>query len=199
MPFEFKANRHDARGVTAYNAPMHRLFIAIRPPRDVRAALMPLMTGVDGARWQDDDQLHLTLRFVGDVDRPVAEDVADALTHVRFAPFTVNPAGIGSFDRRGIVDTLWAGVHPVEPLRHLHHKVDRACVMAGLPPESRAYLPHVTLARFSRHGGFVDPFLLRHAPFAGPSFTVTEFMLFESRLGHSGARYEAVERYQAGG
>src|SRR3546814_10296472 len=65
---------------------MHRLFVAIRPPPAIRVRLLGLMHGIAGARWQDDDQLHLTLRFVGEVDRPQADDLADALGHIRFSP-----------------------------------------------------------------------------------------------------------------
>lgn len=176
---------------------MHRLFVAIRPPAPIRAALRAIMGGVDGARWQDDDQLHLTLRFIGEVDRRRAEDIADALGTIRFAPFMVQPCGIGGFDRRGIVDTLWTGVQPRDLLARLHQKVDRACVMAGEPPEGRAYLPHVTLARFGRSGGIVDDFCARHVGFTAPQFRIDRFHLFESRIGHHGARYEAVADYPA--
>mgnify|MGYP001113377463 CR=1 FL=1 len=57
----------------------HRLFVALRPPRPIRARLIAAMHGISGARWQDDDQLHLTLRFIGEVDRHRAEDIAAAL------------------------------------------------------------------------------------------------------------------------
>lgn len=176
---------------------MHRLFVAARPPADQRTWLLSLMGDVEGARWQDDDQLHLTLRFIGDVDRHGANDIADALGAIRFAPFYVHISGVGMFDRKGVVDTLWAGVKPRDPLAALHRKVDRACVSTGLPPESRAYLPHVTLARFGRSGGLIDPFLARHAALTGTLFRVDGFTLYESRLGHHGSSYQAVDHYPA--
>ena len=175
---------------------MHRLFVAIRPPATLRSQLLDLMEGVEGARWQDDEQLHLTLRFVGEVDRRIAEDIAAALANVRFAPFDIRLHGVGQFDRRGVVDTLWAGVQPRDPLAHLHRKIDRACVATGLPPEGRAYLPHITLARFGRSGGMVAPFLLRHGSLSSAPFPVDRFTLFESRIGHAGAQYEAVAEYR---
>ena len=178
---------------------MHRLFVAIRPPADHRAHLLSIMGDVEGARWQDDDHLHLTLRFIGQVDRHCANDIADMLATIRFAPFDVQLSGIGVFDRKGMVDTLWAGVKPHDPLTALHRKVDRACVSTGLPPESRAYLPHVTLARFGRAGGLVDPYVARHAAMTGAPFRVDAFTLFESRLTHHGALYQAIEHYTADG
>ena len=61
---------------------MHRLFVALRPPRAMREQLLDAMGGVPGARWQSDDQLHLTLSFIGDVDRPLADDIAACLTAI---------------------------------------------------------------------------------------------------------------------
>ncbi|KQN00851.1 2'-5' RNA ligase [Sphingobium sp. Leaf26] len=176
---------------------MHRLFVAIRPPADQRAHLLSLMMGVEGARWQDDAQLHLTLRFIGEVDRHRANDIADALSAIRFSPFDIQLSGVGRFDRKGVVDTLWAGVQPRDPLERLHKKADRACISTGLPPESRAYLPHITLARFGRTGAFVDPFVARHAALTCPLFRVDGFTLYESRIGHGGASYHPVEEYSA--
>lgn len=177
---------------------MHRLFVAIRPPASIRTRLQLLMAGVPGARWQDDAQLHLTLRFIGPVDRHQADDIADALTTIRFQPFDVSLSGIGWFDRRGVIDTLWAGVQPREPLTHLHHKIDRACVQAGLASESRAYLPHITLARFGRSGGAVDAFLAQHAGLASPQFRVDGFTLYESHVGHAGSLYRPLADYASG-
>lgn len=176
---------------------MHRLFVVLRPPAAQRAWLRAHMHSVIGARWQDDDQLHITLRFIGPVDGPMAQDIADALRAIRFAPLDLAIAGVGQFLRKGVVDTLWAGVAPVEPLARLHRKVDRTCVSLGLPPEQRAYMPHVTLARFNRHGGIVEPFLARHGGLNGAPFRIDSFGLFESILGHGGAAYHLVERYTA--
>ncbi|WP_176590388.1 RNA 2',3'-cyclic phosphodiesterase [Sphingobium sp. EM0848] len=176
---------------------MHRLFIAIRPPAEVRAGLLTLMHGIMGARWQSDDQLHLTLRFVGEVDRHQANDLADALGKVRFSPFEIALSGVGCFDRKGHVHTLWAGVQPRDPLAQLHRKADRACIQAGLSPDDRSYFPHVTLARFGRAVGSMDAFMARHAGLASPSFTVEDFALFESHLSQAGSTYHMIERYRA--
>lgn len=174
---------------------MHRLFVAIRPPRTVREPLLDLMEALPPARWQDGEQLHLTLRFIGAVDRPTAEDIAAALGGVRHGTFEIAVDGVGRFERNGRTAALWAGVSPRTPLEALHRKIDHALVRAGFAPERRAYLPHITLARFGRGGGDVETFLARHAGLAGPRFPVSDFVLFESHLGKGGARYEAVARY----
>jgi RNA 2',3'-cyclic 3'-phosphodiesterase len=175
--------------------PMHRLFVALRPPRPVRERLSGLMEGVPGARWQSDEQLHLTLRFIGEVDRHRAEDVAAALGGVHHPRIALALAGLGQFDRRGVVDTLWAGVAPPDGVKALARKVDQALARVGVPPETRAFLPHVTIARFSRGGGAPPEWFAQHGGLAGPPFGFDEFCLFESELGREGARYEIVARY----
>ena len=98
-------------------------------------------------RWQDDEQLHLTLRFVGEVERPVAEDLAAALGRIRARPFEIRLKGVGRFDQRNS-GALWAGVEPRDPLAALAAKVERVSVGVGLEPERRAFHPHITLARW---------------------------------------------------
>ena len=72
----------------------HRLFVALRPPREIREILLAAMHGIAGARWQSDEQLHLTLRFIGDVDRHKAEDVAAALGPLYAPAVTARVAGV---------------------------------------------------------------------------------------------------------
>lgn len=177
---------------------MHRLFVATRPPEPIRRQLLGLMKGVGGARWQEDDQLHLTLRFIGEVDGRIAEDIAESLLAVRHPPIDTAIAGIGTFERKGRIDALWAGLAPADALAGLHRKIDHALVRLGLPPEGRAYHPHVTLARFSRRGGDVSAFAALHAGLAGPPFRLASFGLYESRLGSAGAQYERLARYDLG-
>jgi len=175
---------------------MHRLFVGIRPPASIRALLLDTMSGAEGVRWQGDEQLHITLRYIGEVERPVAEDIAAMLGQVRGASFDLSIEGVGLFDRGSRHPTaLWAGVRPHDAIRDLHHKIDRAIVRSGLEPDRRAYLPHITLARIGGRDAVVDPWLATHAGLASEAFAVTHFLLFESHLGRDGARYEAIARY----
>jgi RNA 2',3'-cyclic 3'-phosphodiesterase len=177
---------------------MHRLFVALRPPATIRDLLADSMDGVPDARWQDDAQLHLTLRYVGEVDRRVAEDAAEALSTIAAPAAEVAIAGVGRFEHKGRTEALWAGVAPHSALSALHRKVDRALVSAGLAPERRAYLPHVTLARLPRGAGAeveVAAWLVRHAALASAPFTMGEMILYESRLGRAGASYTAVAEW----
>lgn len=177
---------------------MYRLFVAIRLPPTVRAQLLDLMGGVAGARWLPDDQLHLTLRFIGEVDRHLARDVDAALSSVHHPRFSIALNGLGAFERRGEPVTLWAGVTPQEPLRALHKKVDQALVRVGVEPDRRAYMPHITIARLTRGGGPVGPLVERSGGVGSPTFTVDDFGLYESRLTPDGPLYSVVERYSLG-
>jgi len=177
---------------------MHRLFVAIRPPKAIRALLLGAMGGISGARWQSEDQLHLTLRFIGEVDRHLADDVHAALGAIHQAPFEIALNGIGTFERRGQPDAVWAGVTPHEPLKALHNKVDAALTRVGVAPDQRAFLPHMTLARLKRTSGPVGNLLERSGGLASPPFTVADFALFESTLTPDGALYSIVERYPLG-
>ncbi|WP_324750777.1 RNA 2',3'-cyclic phosphodiesterase [Sphingomonas sp. LY54] len=177
---------------------MHRLFVAIRPPRPIREQLLAVMGGVRNARWQSDEQLHLTLRFIGEVDRHQAEDIHAALAAIRHPGFEIALAGIGRFGRPGQPGSLWAGVSPHEPLKALHHKVDQAVTRAGVPPERRAFAPHITLARLKRDAGPIDGLLAHSGGLSSPLFAVDAFALYESELTPDGAIYSVVERFDLG-
>ena len=174
----------------------HRLFVAARPPAAVRAALIAAMGGVAGARWQNDDQLHVTLRFIGAVDRHQAEDIAVALARVRHPPIDATLGAYGTFARQGRIDTLWVGLQPRDRLTSLHVRVDAALRVAGVAPDARAFLPHVTLARFGRTAAPTEDVAMRVAPLPVGPFTLDRFALYESRLGADGATYEPVAHYR---
>lgn len=178
---------------------MHRLFVALRPPPAIRQQLLDLMGGVPGARWQDDDQLHITLRYIGEVTTPVAEDVAAALGGVHAAPLTLRLNGAGCFDKHDRPNAIWAGVAPHDAITALHKKIDHALIRIGLPSEARAYLPHITLARLSRSAGPVNGFLADHAALTSAPFEIGHMLLFESHLGSEGPSYDAIGRWALSG
>ena len=167
---------------------MHRLFVALRPPEAIRDPLIDTMEGVEGARWQADEQLHLTLRFVGEVDRAQANDLASALEAVRAPRFALDLRSVGTFERKGRVGSLWAGVEESEPLNILQRRVERACRAAGLEPVTRKFVPHVTIARVNSSTGPIGGWLAQHSRLALPVWQVETFHLYESRLDAGGAQ-----------
>lgn len=175
---------------------MHRLFVALRPPLPMRTALLDRTGDLPGARWQGDELLHLTLRFIGEVDRHVAEDVAAALGSVSHPPFELRLDGIGCFDRRGRIDNIWAGVAPHEPVRSLHAAVTSALTRAGIGPEERAFVPHITLARFSKGPTSSDTLPMARLWPPPVEARFDHFLLYESELGATGPSYSAIARYR---
>ena len=174
---------------------MPRLFVAIRPPEPLRDLLIDAMDEGADFRWQDDEQLHLTLRFVGEVERPRAEDLADALGRIQAPRMELRIVGVGRFEQRNS-GALWAGVEPKGPLAALAVKVERVCQSVGLDPERRAFHPHVTLARWKgRRTREVHDFLERNRGLSSEPFEADSFSLFESLLSRHGAHYEMVETY----
>jgi 2'-5' RNA ligase len=173
-----------------------RLFVAIRPPPAVREALLGATGGIEGARWQDDEQLHLTLAFVGDADRAGTDRLIEALTEADSAAFTAEVAGVGHFERKGRPAAVWARVPPSEPLARLQRRVERACRRAGFETEKRGYRPHVTLARLPRAAGPIGDWLARQGTLRAGPWQVEGFTLYESHLRPEGALYLPLVDYQ---
>lgn len=165
-----------------------RLFVAIALPEDLRARLTGLQQGVPAARWADPDNLHLTLRFIGEADGAQAQDLDAALTQVRAARFDVTLAGVDRFGQGRKSRALWVGVEPAPELDRLRRKVEQAVQAAGFAPEGRKFKPHVTLARFKGDPGHrLDDHLAHHTAFRAECFEVREFVLYSSLLAQAGA------------
>jgi len=178
---------------------MIRLFVGLELPAETRMALAMLRGDLHGARWLRDDQLHLTLRFIGEVAPGTAEDIHEALHEIEFSPVEVALDGLGVFGKMRQPRSLWAGVADPRPLTALHGQIETALARVGLPSKERRYIPHVTLARFKRRPARLEGFLAEHEGFAAPPFTAEHVTLFRSHLSQHGARYEIEERFSASG
>lgn len=173
-----------------------RLFVALALPADLRSRLCALSAGLPGARWVDSSNLHLTLRFIGEVGRHEAEDIDAALSGLKGKRFSLTLAGLGEFgdDRRP--RQLWVGVEPNEALERLQAKIENALQRAGLAPEKRKFKPHVTLARFKTNPGErLHDYMVERSLFRAAPFEVTEFTLFSSYLAREGAIYAPEAAY----
>jgi RNA 2',3'-cyclic 3'-phosphodiesterase len=174
---------------------MHRLFVGIDPPDSIKSALLLLQGGISGVRWQRADQMHITLRFIGEVDRHIANDIAAHLLRIAHPGFDIQLRGVGTFDRRGSLHTLYAGVTPTESLHILHKKINHLLVQLGLEADPRAYVPHLTMARLNHGSGTPAHFLVDHGALATGLFSVNDICLYESQLTRDRAHYSIVERY----
>jgi 2'-5' RNA ligase len=174
---------------------MPRLFTGIEIPRDIGERLSLLRGGLPGARWIDRENYHLTLRFIGDVDMDVANEVAGALGRVRRSGFSLRLDGVGSLGTRK-PHAVVARVGVSSALSDLQAEHERILQRIGLPPEQRKYTPHVTLARLKGASGrdIAEYLSVRGAFLAGP-FNVERFVLFSSRNSIGGGPYIVEEAY----
>lgn len=175
---------------------MARLFVALSLPDDVAASLSCVQTGVPGARWQTREQLHLTLRFIGETDGRQAQAVHDALAVIEAPSFSLALHGVGEFGGKRPA-ALWAGVRPNPALMHLQRKIETALQRIGSPADRPRYLPHITLARLrGTQQGHVMDYLTDHALYSSRPFTATAFILYSSLLTSDGSIYRAEHAYR---
>ncbi|HEX5795639.1 MAG TPA: RNA 2',3'-cyclic phosphodiesterase [Geminicoccaceae bacterium] len=177
---------------------MLRLFVALPLPDPVKRSLEPLARGLGDVRWLAPEQQHLTLRFIGEVDNGRLDEVADALALVPGAPLEVRLEGLGHFPPRGEPRVLWVGVAKNSELASLKRRIDRALAQVGLPPETRKFAPHVTLARIrgplSRDR--LATYLMRHSLYRSAAFPVSDFHLYSSWLRPDGAEHQIEASYE---
>lgn len=176
---------------------MIRLFTALELPDALRQRLAMLQSGVPGARWVRAENLHVTLRFIGEVDDHLAEDLDAELTRAAAPGFDLRLAGVGHFGSARKPTSLWAGVERSDALRFLHDKIDRALVAAGRTADDRKFRPHVTLARLrsDARADRIGRWLEEHALFQAGPIRISRFVLFRSHLGSDGSVYEPLVEY----
>jgi len=175
-----------------------RLFIGIALPEDIRFRLSLLCCGVPNVRWVPPANMHLTLRFVGEVDNGVMQDIDAALAAVRAPRFMLSLAGVGHFGKDKNVRVIWAGVEKSPALRHLHDKIESAVVRSGQPPDGQKFSPHVTLSRVKTPlpAGKLLEFITSNNLFRAQPIEVTYFTLFSSFPSSEGSIYRAEESYE---
>ena len=178
--------------------PFERLFIAIPLPVSLREELETLYEPVRSIAWVRPAQLHLTLRFVGDVDASLSEPIETALARVQVEPFLLTLAGIGAFPPRGAARVIWVGIGESHPrLNQLRQQIDDALLALGLPVDLRVFHPHVTLARVKREASpaTVAQFLKQHREFGAAPFRAEAFNLYASELHPAGAVHTLQQRF----
>lgn len=160
-----------------------RLFAAVAIPDDVAERLLAVQKGVPGAKWRPRENLHLTLRFFGEVTEPVGNDIDEALAAIGdvTAPFPLQLKSAGSFGKEE-PHSLWIGASESGALRKLAADCERAGRRLGLKAETRKFSPHVTLAYLSGASDLerVHGFEARLGLFESPPFDVESFGLYSS-------------------
>ena len=183
-----------------------RLFVALDLPEAVRAALAGLISNLapksSGARWVRAENLHVTLKFIGHVEKEKLRPIQDALASVRSADaVALTFRGIGFFPNEFHPRVVWCGVASSPNLAPLAANIDRALEPLGIELETRPYTPHLTLARFKTEDGvseLVDAAnQMKSYDFGGAR--ETNFHLYESLLKPSGAQYNRLASFPIAG
>lgn len=170
---------------------MPRLFVAVDLPEQIRSQVLALTQfGLPGVRWVKEEQFHLSLRFIGEVDDRLFESIGTCLSKVREDEFDLTLKGIGTFLKSKNPKVIWAGVDKSKSLIRLRNKVEHQLNQLGVVSEGRKFHPHVTLGRVkdNRIKGIGD-YMLHYSLFRSETFPVENFVLFSSQLTPNGAIY----------
>jgi 2'-5' RNA ligase len=174
---------------------MPRLFTGLEIPAELSESLSLLRGGLPGARWIDAENYHLTLRFIGDVDDDIAQEVAWLLGNVRRREFELRLDGLSSFGGRK-PRAVVATVAPSQSVMELQAEHERLMQRVGLDPEGRKFTPHITLARLRDASSYdVAEYLSSLGGFRSPPFKVSRFVLFSSRASQGGGPYVVEAAY----
>lgn len=155
-----------------------RLFVSIEPPADLKKRLDAILSSGPAIRKVPGEQLHLTLLFIGEAAAYRADQMAQALSEIRFEPFELTISTTGAFPGLNNPKVLWAGIRDSDQLWDLQSRIaGRVCPLMKSPEPDHAFHPHITLGRVKagRSVTFIKRDLLL------PPFTVNEFLLKESR------------------
>ena len=179
---------------------MYRIFTAIDLPEDVKSDLSYLSYGIPGVRWVVDDQLHLTVRFIGEVEGDLFDDICDQLSCIRLEPFSFTLQSLGHFPPRGMPKVLWVGVNGTDGLLQLRTKVDSVLRRLDVSLESRKYSPHITLARLKKvPRSRLANFIAANNLYKSREVEVTSFQLYSSVLTSKGAIHALEQSYDLAG
>lgn len=175
-----------------------RLFVSIDCPESIIEQLLSLCDlSLDSASWNDPDQFHLTLQFIGEVDEPTFQVVVDALADIQMETFDLSLMGLGFFPPRKMPRILWVGVEKNEALLQLQKKIESRLRRLHLPLEKRKFHPHITLARLHHpNSDELGRYLAQNNLFHPKPFPVESYSLYSSLLGPQGAVHTEEAHYR---
>lgn len=175
---------------------MPRLFVIAELPDEVKERLSAISYGLPGAAWIPPEEMHLTLRFIGEVDESLFRIIQEALEGIQGKSFYLTLKGVGHFPKRGEPEKLWVGVAENEDLVRLRNKIESVLVRRGLEPETRKFHPHVTLARVKdSRAPWIGQYLVENSLFLMHEIPVQGFQLYSSKLAPAGAIHHLERTY----
>ena len=174
-----------------------RIFVAALIPEEIRLQLTnyidSLKQDVDGVKWEKSDKLHVTLKFLGDVDEHKTDEILDSLENLveGYSPFNVNISDFGGFPNLKRPRVLYAGLSHNSELSKFHYEMERDLYSLGFKKEEHGFIPHITLARVKNRINIKET-----PPITQSSFDITQVGLIESELGPKGSVYTPVKLFK---
>jgi 2'-5' RNA ligase len=177
----------------------HRLFVAIPLPDEGIESLTSIFHGIPNAKWKNEDQLHLTLQFIGEVDQRSYDHIRGALANIHFPSFPLEIHGIGHFASKKVPKILWAGVKSNDSLLDLQKEISKS--LKHFPsPDKKKFIPHITLAKLRNVNELsLAQYFQSNSLFNFGPFPITEFNLYSSILTSEKAIYHVEESYELAG
>ncbi|MCB1191506.1 MAG: RNA 2',3'-cyclic phosphodiesterase [Leptospiraceae bacterium] len=175
---------------------MKRLFTGIYLPYGIRERLSNLCYGIPGINWVSEENFHITLKFIGEVEEEKLFDISDSLSEIKFTPFTITIRGVGSFQGKPN-QILWAGVQESEELINLFNQIEKVLGQHEIPKEKRRYSPHITLGRAKGiNQKKLDEYMFTNHDFSIlESVPINNFQIFSSVLKPKGPVYTIEREY----
>jgi RNA 2',3'-cyclic 3'-phosphodiesterase len=170
-----------------------RLFIAIPLPEDIRYELSDFQDNELNVRWVSPDQMHLTLKFLGQVNSIQKKQVSKLLSEIWFDSFQIAIQGFGFFPEKGSPRVFWAGIQTeTSALHDLQNKVEMAALDIGIPKDKHPYIPHITLGRMNDNSLKRTELIRADSEISSRKFTVDHFKLYQSILQPEGAIHKTL-------
>ncbi len=176
---------------------MIRLFLALDLPGEIKKKIHQSFSGPPGARRVPDNQIHLTIRFIGGVENAFFHDIHEELKTVKAKPITMVLNTFGFFPSQKRARVLWVGIEKNSPLIQLHNRLESLLTSLGLEPDTRKFAPHITLARFKNPPSLssTDQFMAGSSLLDTSPFTIKHFSLYSSVLSSRGATHREEGYY----
>lgn len=177
---------------------MRRLFTAIDIPDEIRDEICGLHRNISGLKWIPSGQIHMTLRFIGETDDEQFNLIKKALDNIRHKQFSLTISDIGFFPDIKHPNIFWMGTGQSQELDELKNDIDKILFETiGLPPEERAFTPHITLARIKGvDEKFLHIFSSEFNMFKNHKIQINEFILYSSKLIPEGAIHQKEKNYK---
>ena len=174
---------------------MPKLFFGLDIPEAVKPGLLRVQTPITGARWQNAQQLHLTLAFLGQVNEQHVALACDLARKVTASSLELDVRGVSCFGSPEHPKILWAGVTPEQPLKELQQSLATQLTNGGFKLGNHPFKPHITLSRFKPQAGSIATLLKAHAHTFFGILPVHDFVLYSSTPGPGGSVYTVLQRF----